>query len=119
MRKKASTPKELMISRYEAFVANDWKYLAKTSLHQNVEELSSMEPIEWVSLEVINSYNDTVEFKAFYKENESIKVLHEKSNFVKVNEEWKYQDGKLFNSSVERNHRCPCGSGKKFKKCCA
>ena len=24
----------------------------------------------------------------------------------------------LMNLKIERNHKCPCGSGKKFKKCC-
>ncbi len=118
MKNVISTPRELMKSRYEAFVKEDWEYLAKTSLHQSIQDLSIMEPIEWLSLEILNSHDDIVEFKAYYKEEQNIKVLHEKSSFVKVDGEWKYKDGELFNSKVERNHSCPCGSGKKFKKCC-
>ncbi|WP_324172574.1 YchJ family protein [Sulfurimonas sp.] len=118
MKNITSTPKELMKSRYEAFVKEDWAYLEKTSINQTIQELSKMEPIEWIGLEILNSFDDIVEFKAYYKENNHIKVLHEKSSFVKIEGVWKYQDGKLFNSKVERNHKCPCGSGKKFKKCC-
>jgi len=113
------TPKELMISRYEAFVNKEWQYLADTATSQSVEELAMMPELEWLKLEVIDAYDDIVEFKAYYRENGNIAVLHEKSHFVQVNGEWKYDDGELFNSKVQRNDPCPCGSGKKYKKCCA
>jgi len=113
------TPKELMISRYEAFVKRDWAYLAKTSTSQTEEELRMMPELEWLKLNVIDAYENIVEFKAYYRENGKIAVLHEKSNFVKIDNVWKYHDGELFNSKEERNEPCPCGSGKKFKKCCA
>ena len=113
------TPKELMISRYEAFVKKDWAYLVTTSTHQTLEELSSPTTIEWLKLEVLDAYDDIVEFKAYFRDNASLGVLHEKSKFVQVDGEWKYDDGELFNSKIERNEPCPCGSGKKFKKCCA
>ena len=110
---------ELMRNRYDAFVKEDWDYLAKTSAYQSVEELQSSPPMQWLKLDVLNADEKTVEFKAYYRESESIKVLHEKSNFIKINGELKYKDGTLFNSKVERNESCPCGSGKKFKRCCA
>ena len=113
------TPKELMISRYEAFVHKDWDYLVKTSIHQSLQELSEPNDIEWIRLEVLDAYDNFVEFKAYYKDNAILGVLHEKSKFVQVDGEWKYDDGELFNSKIERNEPCPCGSGKKFKKCCA
>ena len=112
------TPKELMISRYDAFVKEDWVYLSETSLHQTMEELSNSVPTEWLKLDVIDAYEDIVEFKAYYKENDKIQVLHEKSSFIKIKGIWKYSDGELYNTKIERNESCPCGSGKKFKKCC-
>ena len=112
-------PKELMISRYEAFVREDWQYLADTSMHQSVEELSCSSSIEWLKLEILDAYDAIVEFKAYYKEGASLAVLHERSNFVQINGQWKYEDGVLFHSKIERNEPCPCGSGKKYKKCCA
>ncbi|EDZ62299.1 hypothetical protein SMGD1_0580 [Sulfurimonas gotlandica GD1] len=111
-------PEELMRSRYEAFVKEDWNYLAKTSIHQTVEDLSHPTSIEWLKLDVIDVIEDSVEFKAYYRENGKINVLHEKSKFVKIDNIWKYLDGELFNTKIERNESCPCGSGKKFKKCC-
>ncbi|MEN4054138.1 MULTISPECIES: YchJ family metal-binding protein [Sulfurimonas] len=113
------TPKKLMISRYEAFVRKDWEYLARTSTSQSVDELKLMPDLEWLKLEVLHDYDNIVEFKAYYRENGKIGVLHEKSYFIEESGSWKYQDGELFNAKVERNEPCPCGSGKKFKKCCA
>ncbi len=112
-----STPEELMRSRYEAFVRQDWQYIADTSMHQTIEELSDSSSIEWLKLDVLNAYDDIVEFKAYYKMNGKIEVLHEKSSFIKIENTWKYKDGDLYPSSIQRNEICPCGSGKKFKKC--
>ena len=109
---------KLMRSRYDAFKREDWAYLAKTSMHQNIEELSSSVPLQWLKLDVLDAYENIVEFKAYYKENGKINVLHEKSNFVEDNGILKYLDGELLNTKIERNESCPCGSGKKFKKCC-
>lgn len=113
-----NTPEELMRSRYDAFVKKDWQYIADTSVNQTLEDLSESSPISWLKLDVINAYADVVEFKAFYKINDKIEVLHEKSNFIKVDGKWKYKDGELYESKISRNEECPCGSGKKYKKCC-
>ena len=118
MNSNSKTPEELMRSRYEAFVDEDWEYIASTSLYQTVEELKGTPSTNWLKLDVLNAYDNIVEFKAYYKTNDKIEVLHEKSVFVQDGEIWKYKDGELFNSKIERNESCPCGSGKKFKKCC-
>ncbi|MFT7003881.1 MAG: SEC-C motif-containing protein [Sulfurimonas sp.] len=113
-----STPKELMRSRYDAFVRSDWNYLAETSINQSIEDLSNMVTTQWLKLEVLEAYENIVEFKAYYKEGNEINVLHEKSTFIEVNGIWKYVDGELYNTKIHRNESCPCGSAKKFKKCC-
>lgn len=112
------TPKELMKSRYEAFVRKDWEYVAQTSTHQTLEELRVESDIIWLKLEILDAYENIVEFKAYYKENGVLGILHEKSLFIKVDGQWKYESGELFQSKIQRNEICPCGSGKKFKKCC-
>ena len=107
-----------MRSRYEAFVKEDWNYIAQTSVNQSLEDLSKSPPMQWIQLEVLRAYGNIVEFKAYYKQNGTIEVLHEKSRFIQVNDVWKYQDGELYPTKILSNESCPCGSGKKFKKCC-
>jgi len=124
-KRKAKTPEELMRSRYSAYVNADARYLVLSAVPENqyeedielIEDFSSQ--VEWLKLDVLKVDGDTVEFKAYYKDKEAIQVLHEKSNFVLLDGEWRYKDGELYNSKVERNEPCPCGSGKKYKKCCA
>ena len=123
--KKASTPEELMRSRYSAYVRGDGVYLLDTSVKENqhVEDIKLIEEfstsVEWLKLDVIRVHEKTVEFKAYYREGDEIKVLHESSSFIYENERWLYKDGELYHTKVERNESCPCGSGKKFKKCCS
>ncbi len=111
-------PKELMISRYEAFVKKDWDYIVKTSTHQTLQDLKQPSDIVWLNLDVLNAHDNSVEFKAYYKEYGKVGVLHEKSLFILEDGVWKYASGELFSTKIERNEPCPCGSGKKFKKCC-
>jgi len=118
MSRESLTPQELMKSRYEAFVKEDWDYIVKTSINQKREDFNGINSTEWLKLDVLDAYDNIVEFKAYYREDTKIYILHEKSTFVKVDGLWKYLDGELFNSKVQRNESCPCGSGKKFKKCC-
>jgi len=123
--KSAQTPEELMRSRYSAYVNGAGIYLVESSVKENqftqdielIEEFSNS--VEWLKLDVLNATKDQVEFKAYYREKDKIALLHEKSNFVKEDGVWKYKDGELYNSKIERNEPCPCGSGKKYKKCCA
>jgi SEC-C motif domain protein len=124
-KREATSPEELMRSRYSAYVKADARYLLLSCVEENqypddiglIEDFATQ--VDWLQLHILTSKDDTVEFKAYYRDKESIKVLHEKSNFVKENGVWKYKDGELYNSKIERNESCPCGSGKKYKKCCA
>jgi len=45
--------------------------------------------------------------------------LHEESRFLRENGQWLYVDGDCRVEEIGRNDTCPCGSGKKFKRCCA
>ena len=119
MAKPILTPEQLMRSRYEAFVNMDGEYLAKTTTQTTSTDMSAYKNIEWLRLDVIDAHDNIVEFKAFYREANELMVLHEVSTFVQVNGEWKYDDGKQLASKIQRNDICPCGSGKKYKKCCA
>jgi len=118
MKTQKLTPLQLMQSRYDAFVRMDGEYLSQTTIQDISADMSTYEKIEWLKLDIVDAYEDRVEFKAYFREGDSIQVLHEKSRFVEVDGEWKYVDGELFNTHLQRNEICPCGSGKKYKKCC-
>ena len=86
---------------------------------------------QWLGLEIISTIkggeddkDGIVEFKATYIENGKTIVHHERSYFVKKNGVWFYQkwlpitSTRINENKVGRNDPCPCGSGKKYKKCC-
>ena len=57
--------------------------------------------------------------------NRMVEHHHEIAGFKKFNGEWKYVAGNIITETVKRdgekigrNDPCPCGSGKKYKKCC-
>lgn len=116
----------LMKSRYSAFVLNKASYLYNTSSSSlqktlTVDELeSASRSTQFVRLQVIDFNNTEVEFKAFYIENDKLHVLHERSQFIQEQLDWKYHKGELFPApdlSLSRNDPCPCQSGNKYKKC--
>ena len=118
-------PLTLMRSRYSAYCSNNFLYLQDTIVEQNRYD----EDIEllyehskntiWLKLQIVTVGNDKVEFKAYYKEHGVIKLHHEISNFVFKDGRWLYVDGEILNTKIARNEKCACGSGKKYKSCCA
>ena len=130
--KCAVTAEALMRSRYTAYVVKDVNYLLRT-WHSSTRPATivSAEIPEWYGLHIVRTesgdenYNHgVVEFKAKAIYKKKIWNLHEVSRFAKENNQWLYVDGDMLESppaisnKVGRNARCPCGSGKKYKKCC-
>jgi SEC-C motif-containing protein len=129
----ATTPEELMRSRYTAYTQLNFDYLAATmkppaSEHFDDARRADAKFIKWLQLEVLNASQDgeqgRVEFKAHYIMDNRKDVLHEKSDFILEDGKWYYYSGMqpAHDHEVEkigRNDVCPCGSGKKYKKCCA
>ena len=97
--------------------------MVKTALKENRfnEDIALIEEfaysVKWLKLELLHVSENTVEFRAFYLENKEIVLLHERSSFIKNDGVWEYAKGEFINSKIERNEPCPCGSGKKYKKC--
>ncbi len=125
---KPTAALDLMKSRYSAYALGKGAYLVRTTVKENryeadaalIDEFSQNS--EWLKLEIVqDSEDDTnamVEFKAYYRDDDAIKLHHEKSTFVKEEGDWMYEAGLLFKTVIGRNEPCPCGSGKKFKRCC-
>jgi SEC-C motif domain protein len=123
----AQNVEELMRSRYSAYATANGTYLVKSAVKENrhEEDIALIEQfcnnVKWLKLEVLDvvqkEESGIVEFKAYYLENSDIVLLHERSDFVKNDGVWEYEKGNFLNTKIERNEPCPCGSGKKYKKC--
>ena len=136
---KAETAEALMRARYSAYVTEHIKFLKESAVKAVQEEFdeatstSWSRAADWHGLEIIRTEaggpDDTrgvVEFRATYTANGEFCNHHEVSTFVKEPDGWKFEDGELVGETpivreqpkVGRNDPCPCGSGKKYKKCC-
>lgn len=122
----------LMRSRYSAYCTKNFDYVlrtydASTRATLSIDDLKqSAHDTQWLGLQVaqsgIENGNSFVEFQAFFKAENQLQMLHEKSFFAIENECWVYTHGNIFEDSGElkydRNKLCFCGSNKKFKRCC-
>ena len=137
--KKAETPEELMRSRYSAYAKAEIDHILN-STHPEQRESNDREEIrkwseksEWLGLEIIRcerggkeDQDGTVEFIARYADHGVNLEHHEIAEFRRDNGEWFFYDGKMVpqkpfvrtEPKIGRNDPCPCGSGKKYKKCC-
>ena len=135
---RPESAEQLMRSRYCAYVQGEIDYI-HNSLHPDHRHDHDQEAArkwsrdsEWLGLEIVateqGGKDDThgvVEFKANYRERGTLRQAHEVSQFEKVDGQWMYVDGEMpkpetvrKEKKVGRNEPCPCGSGKKYKKCC-
>lgn len=144
MPSRAQHPEQLMRARYSAHVLGLVDFVVATyhpscGAEQYREAIAESVHSNWLGLEVISSEiadngEGFVEFKAYYQDDDEF-FLHERSRFLRepVGEEtqWFYIDGEyphpseepetsapIVSDKIGRNDPCPCGSGKKFKKCC-
>lgn len=126
--KAAPVPSRLMRSRYCAFVMKDANYLIDT-WHPSCEARAFRADIEagfahteWLGLTIFeeapggDASEGFVSFVARYREQGKPGAIIERSRFLKEHGRWYYIDGTR--PEIGRNDPCPCGSGKKFKKCC-
>ena len=118
----------LMRSRYSAYVLSERDYLEYTwhSDHRP-QQLNLDEDSNWLGLQVISFHpcgdRATVEFEARLLVSGKVDVVHENSHFVRQQGRWLYTSGEQLLPTFQpwspgRNEACPCGSGKKFKRCC-
>jgi SEC-C motif-containing protein len=139
-RKKALTAEELLRSRYTAFTRGDVDYILDTHhpktrnevKREEIEEWSKGS--EWLGLKIVqkeagqaSDETGTIVFCAAYKAQDKVEEHWEQSLFEKDKGEWKFLDARgvqvgpyrRAEPKIGRNDVCPCGSGKKYKKCCA
>lgn len=138
----AATAESLMRARYSAYAQSNMKFIDATQIMLEGETFNQEDALkwaegsEWKGMKVVATKKGTpadatgiVEFEAHYKDKASGKDLVHKETalFEKAQGEWKFKDGniagaqpiKRLEPKIGRNDPCACGSGKKFKKCCA
>ncbi len=127
----APSAEALMRSRYTAHVVVDVDYLVSSWKADANQPLSRVDiehwasSSQWLGLTIHRRDKGTtqdqegwVEFSArFIAEGDKAPSFHrEYSHFIKEGDDWFYVDATA--GKTGRNESCPCGSGKKFKRCC-
>ncbi|MCB9524920.1 MAG: YchJ family protein [Myxococcales bacterium] len=119
------TAEALMRSRYTAFTRGDGAYLARTQLAPvDADDLGAWgRSVRWLGLSVYRTEaggpedaEGQVWFLARFEEGGRPRNIHEVSRFERRDGRWIYAVGAT--PRLGRNDPCPCGSGKKFKRCC-
>jgi SEC-C motif-containing protein len=135
----APTAEALMRSRYSAYALKKTEHILAThdpATRDDVDDDGAREwaaRATWKSLEILDTVaggpddeQGEVEFVAHFVDEKGRDVAHhERSTFTKRDGRWYFVDGvtpkqapqKRTEPKVGRNDPCPCGSGKKFKKC--
>ena len=133
------TAEQLMRSRYSAHAKQEIPYLYQT-IHPNYRKDWNEQDVTawsqnavWQGLDIVfteaGSATDDqgiVEFVARFSMKGDQMSHHERAVFEKIENRWYFKDGEFMKPKqarretpkVGRNEPCPCGSGKKYKKCC-
>ena len=129
----APTAEALMRSRYAAYALGRLDYIEATCAgpaglaFNRVEAEASQIGTSWIALEIVATRKGreadsegTVGFIARHRHNGVEGALTETSLFRRIEGRWVYWDREAAPRATGpgRNDPCPCGSGKKFKKCC-
>ena len=138
-KRKAATAVELMRARYTAYAVCDVEFLYKSSgpeVQAEFDEKTTREWSQnatWQGIEILatekggeKDEEGYVSFLARYSSQNQACEHREDSYFKKIDGEWRFIDGQIQSSEpyrreepkIGRNDPCPCGSGKKYKKCC-
>jgi SEC-C motif-containing protein len=135
----AATAEALMRSRYSAYAVGAVDHLAATHHPRTVATFDRgaaagwARSARWDGLEIVATEGGgpdddagVVEFIARYTQDGAAVAHRERSRFERHGGRWHYVDGDIIGGrtvvrdapKVGRNDPCPCGSGKKSKKCC-
>lgn len=133
----AETAEQMMRARYSAHVKVDVDFIYESTHpdhregydHKGTKDWA--EKAEWLGLEIVGTTaggadddEGEVEFIARFLDKDGTRTHHERGQFKRKKEQWLFTEGNMVKSQpvsvtkIGRNDPCPCGSGKKYKKCC-
>ena len=123
----ATTPEKLMRSRFTAFATANVDYIFQTqesAIHAGINKedfKAQLQAQKWIHLEIVSAKDKTVAFIASMLYNDILYTMQENSFFEMKENRWIYSKALSHEAKerpVQRNEACPCGSQKKYKKCC-
>ncbi len=136
----ADTAEVLMRSRFTAHAKKAFDYIFETTHPAGRKDddrkgtAAWSKKLDWQRLEIRNVEKGgpddtagTVEFVARYRKDSKAFDHHEIAEFVHEDGRWYFKEGQppppvqviRQGPKIGRNDPCACGSGKKYKKCCA
>lgn len=135
--RESEKAEELMRARYSAFVTHNIDFIVASahsrtrkdidlSFIREWSETSTWRGLEIIETKQVNDNKAVVSFEARFTTKDGEDQRHrERSLFEREDGEWRFVAGdELKNPTVRhetpppgRNDPCPCGSGKKYKKC--
>ena len=137
---KASRAEALMRARYTAYEKQEIDFIINSCEEgEKIAEIDRKATEEWAKnsvwhgLKILRAEKGgesdeegMVDFEATYTSKSGLRdIHHEIAYFKKINGEWLYSVGNVKpmtvvreGAKIGRNDPCPCGSGKKYKKCC-
>ena len=132
----SESAEELMRARYSAFVTGAIDFIINSTHSRTRKEIDVAFITEWsqtstwngleiLETKTVDDNKAFVSFEARYTQAGKEQSHREKSLFEREDGEWRFVTGdELKNPTVRyetprpgRNDPCPCGSGKKYKKC--
>lgn len=138
--RRPATAEALMRARYTAHTEHDIAFIVDTHDPATRDRIDREETLrwareaEWLGLDVhdVTAGGDAdgtgrVEFSAHYRERGVRRIHHELAVFGRDEAgHWCYLEGRAPERApvrrtqprIGRNEPCPCGSGRKYKKCC-
>lgn len=134
----ATTAEALMRSRYTAYVKGDVDYIERTCAKTAREEFNRPEvaryidEMDWQGLDIlrvtdggVEDERGVVDFAFRLKHKDKAYTQREIATFERIEGHWYYTDSEfnpkeepVRSAKIGRNDPCPCGSEKKYKKCC-
>jgi len=136
----APTAEALMRARYAAYTQVAVDFLMD-SIHPDERDEHDRDSVqewaeesEWHGLEIVategggeDDDEGTVEFVCGFTYDDETRRHHERARFGRHDGRWHFVEGEPVKGrpvvregpKVGRNDPCPCGSGRKYKKCCA
>ena len=135
----APSAEALMRARYTAYTQGEIDFIVESHDPDTADQVdrdasaSWSQKAEWQGLEIVSTdaggpddSEGQVEFIARYRLEGADLAHHEQAQFRRREGQWFYLDGEMVKPKpvvreqpkVGRNEPCPCGSAKKYKKCC-